>query len=198
MKPNISIFHSTIFEGSALSELRREFSQLGETSYFPTLLESPAHLKELAADSEILVSNAIPISLDDLKDLPKLRMISLLGSGYDAIDLGAMRQAGITVTNAPKYGIENAIDNICSQIKAFATANGDKDKYNVTVTVAAVRAVYHFILKSESSSFHEFTAEFPELRKNFKGLIDSHYSEDIFRSDKAKRDYLPPDLLPFD
>ena len=97
-----------------------------------------------------------------------------------------------------KYGIDKAIGNLCTQIKAFAHANGDKDKYNVTVTVAAVRAVYHFILKSKAKSFQEFENEFPELKNSFKGLFDSHYSEDIFKSAKAKKEYLPPDLSPFD
>ena len=97
-----------------------------------------------------------------------------------------------------QYGITAAIDNVCKQIKAFATFHGDKDKFNVTVTVAAVRAVYHFALKSKSENFQAFILEFPQLKKEFKRLIDSHYSIDIFKSELAKNEYAFPDLIPFD
>jgi len=106
-----------------------------------------------------------------------------------------LRLAWIHITG---YGIEAAIENICSQIQTFATSHGDKDKFNVTVTVAAVRAVYHFVLKSESENFRNFILEFPRLKNTFKKLLDSHYSLDIFKSEVAKKEYLQPDLLPFD
>ncbi len=97
-----------------------------------------------------------------------------------------------------KYGIKKAIDNISQQIKLFATHHGDEDKYNETVTVAAVRTVYHFILKSSSENFSEFIREYPRLKNEFKGLIDSHYSTNIFTSEKAKQEFMEPDLAPYD
>lgn len=97
-----------------------------------------------------------------------------------------------------RYGVEAAIDNICQQINAFATAHGDHDKFHKTVTVAAVRAVYHFILKSESGDFADFIAEHPRLKSSFKQLIDAHYGIDIFKSEQARKEFIEPDLLPFD
>jgi len=97
-----------------------------------------------------------------------------------------------------KYGVEKAIDNVCAQIRSFATAHGDPNKYNVTLTVAAVRAVYHFMLKSKSDNFVDFIAEFPRLKSEFKKLLDGHYSVDIFKSELAKKEFLDPDLWPFD
>ena len=95
-------------------------------------------------------------------------------------------------------GVTNAIDSITHQIKAFAKYHGDADKYNETVTVAAVRTVYHFMLKSSSSSFADFIAEFPRLKYEFKSLLNSHYSIDLFKSDAAKSTFIEPDLLPYD
>jgi hypothetical protein len=92
-----------------------------------------------------------------------------------------------------KYGVENAIDNICCQLAAFITALGAYDKYNKTVTVAAIRAVYHFKLKSRSDNFQNFIIEFPRLKHNFKQIVQSHYSTDIFKSELAKQQYLEPD-----
>ncbi|TMM57390.1 hypothetical protein FEE95_12965 [Maribacter algarum] len=96
------------------------------------------------------------------------------------------------------YGIDVAVSNIQSQIKAFVKQVGAEDKYNATLTVAAIRAVYHFMLKSESTNFKDFIKEFPRLKNNFKELIDTHYGFDIFNSKQAKTAFLEPDLLPFD
>jgi len=97
-----------------------------------------------------------------------------------------------------KYGLSKAIDNITSQIRAFAAHHGDHKKYNETMTVAAVRVVNHFIMKSKSETFSDLILEFPRLKNQFTALIDSHYSAEIFSSEKAKSFYLEPDLLPFD
>ncbi len=97
-----------------------------------------------------------------------------------------------------KHGIEKAITNICDQIQAFANANGEHNKYNVTVTIAAVRAVHHFELRSKSDTFYDFIAEFPGLKNEFTELLDSHYSLNIFKSTLAKGEYVAPDLQPFD
>ncbi len=97
-----------------------------------------------------------------------------------------------------RYGLDQAIENICTQIKAFATFHGDADKYNHTVTIAAVRAVYHFMLKVDIDSFSDFITIQPRLKTSFKQLIESHYSSNIFASLQAKKAYLEPDLLPFD
>lgn len=97
-----------------------------------------------------------------------------------------------------KYGVRKAIEHACKQIQAFASFHGGGKKYHVTVTVAAVRAVYHFILKSKSETFQDFIQEFPRLKYSFKQLIGAHYGNDIFKSEMARKAYLEPDLIPFD
>jgi hypothetical protein len=97
-----------------------------------------------------------------------------------------------------KYGIENAIKNICSQLQNYVKHLGASDKYNETLTIAATRAVYHFMLKSESNSFGSFIEAHPRLKHNFKELMFAHYSTNIFTSERAKKEYLEPELLPFD
>jgi hypothetical protein len=97
-----------------------------------------------------------------------------------------------------KYGIDQAIRNICSQIRQYTISLGATDKYNETVTIAGIRAVYHFMLKSETETFSDFIAGNPRLKFNFKELLGLHYNTNIFISDKAKKTYLEPELLPFD
>ena len=96
-----------------------------------------------------------------------------------------------------KYGEAQAITNICSQLINFVSRLGALSKYNKTLTIAAIKAVHHFIKKSNAVSFEEFIREFPRLKYNFRELIASHYSIDVFQSEQAKQDYLQPDLLAF-
>ncbi|EDP71669.1 hypothetical protein FBALC1_04257 [Flavobacteriales bacterium ALC-1] len=97
-----------------------------------------------------------------------------------------------------KYGVKDAGFNITSQLKAFVNHLGASEKYNATLTIAAIKAVYHFILKSKSNDFSSFILEFPRLKSSFKDLMTSHYSIDIFNLDKAKIEFIKPDVLPFD
>ncbi len=97
-----------------------------------------------------------------------------------------------------KYGVEQAIENICQQLEVYVDHLGETGKYNTTLTVAAVRAVDHFMRRSPNSDFKGLIDEFPELKFEFKRLMECHYGFDIFDSQLAKTTYLEPDLVPFD
>jgi len=97
-----------------------------------------------------------------------------------------------------KYGINSAIDNICYQLQNFVAVIGASDKYNATVTIGAIRAVYHFMLKSRTDNFQAFIDENSRLKNNFRELLGYHYTTDIFNSEQARINYLDPELLPFD
>lgn len=96
-----------------------------------------------------------------------------------------------------KYGLAQAEKNMCDQIQGFAKSLGGGDKYNETVTVAAVKTVDHFMKKSKSSSVKDFINEFPRLITQFKGLLEQHYGFNVFSDPKAKKEYIEPDLQPF-
>ncbi len=100
--------------------------------------------------------------------------------------------------HATKYDLEEAAANVCRQIAQFDSVHGDGNKFHKTLTVAAVKAVWHFIAKSSSGNFKDFITEFPRLKNNFRELIAFHYSWDIFRDAEAKKKFVEPDLLPFD
>lgn len=105
-----------------------------------------------------------------------------------------LRLAWIHVT---KYGVDRAAENIVSQITQFDRKFGDVTKFNKTVTIAAVKAVAHFINKSKSHNFKDFIKEFPRLKSNFRDLLSQHYSLDVFKSEQARHSYVEPDLLAF-
>lgn len=97
-----------------------------------------------------------------------------------------------------RYGLEKAIEHITEQLKNFTAAVGAVDKYNETVTIAAIHAVNHFKMRSGCREFASFIAENGRLKTNFRDLMNSHYRTDIFRSVSAKASFLEPELLPFD
>ncbi len=96
-----------------------------------------------------------------------------------------------------KYGVEKAVVNICDQLKKFTIHVGAADKYNLTLTVAAVRMVNHFMGRSGAGEFADFIREFPQQKTRFKELISSHYGINIFSLPAAKKEYIEPDLVPF-
>jgi len=108
-------------------------------------------------------------------------------------------------------GIERAIETVRAQLKAYVAHLGASDKYHETLTVAAVRAVYHFMLRekldipiahhpteSDLEIFLTLLHRHPRLRTSFRELMFAHYKTDIFSSASAKKEYLEPELLPFD
>ncbi len=97
-----------------------------------------------------------------------------------------------------KYGPNQACENVCRQIRAFDQTHGDGSKFHKTMTVAAVKAVYHFILKAKAKDFQIFIQTFPRLKTNFKALLDQHYGFDLLESKKARVEFVAPDLLAFD
>lgn len=55
-------------------------------------------------DAAIIVSNKVVFDRKLLQQLPSLKMITLLATGYNVIDTAAARELGIVVCNVPVYG----------------------------------------------------------------------------------------------
>jgi len=99
--------------------------------------------------------------------------------------------------NIKKHGPTEAEQVIQEQLKRYVAHQGAQDKYNTTLTLAACKAVQHFMAKATAADFTGFITEFPRLKHNFKDLMSAHYSMDIYSSASAKSEFLAPDLLPF-
>jgi len=96
-----------------------------------------------------------------------------------------------------KYGLEQSIENMCTQIYDFAIKYGATMKFNATVTYASLQIMYHYMHIGESENFTNLMNEFPYLLKDFKAEVRKHYSWDVFRSLEAKATIHEPDLEPF-
>lgn len=89
-----------------------------------------------------------------------------------------------------KHGLNLSTEKICEQILAFVIPLGAEEKFNTTLTVASMNMVQHFMQKTESENFHDFIQAFPALKYDFKHLISQHYSFDILKDDRTKRNML--------
>jgi glycerate dehydrogenase len=61
-------------------------------------------LIERAANAEIILTNKTQLTAALLEQLPKLRYIGVLATGYNIVDIEAARERGIPVANIPTYG----------------------------------------------------------------------------------------------
>lgn len=64
----------------------------------------PESVVERAREAEILFTNKVALGHAELAQLPRLRYIGVLATGYNVVDVAAAREQNIVVTNIPTYG----------------------------------------------------------------------------------------------
>ena len=76
----------------------------------------PSEVVERAHDAEIIVTNKVILTRQTLEQLPNLRLICVLATGYNTIDTLAARDLGITVCNVPAYSTDSVAKMVFSLI----------------------------------------------------------------------------------
>jgi len=76
--------------------------RLGEVAVFDRTRTDEVAAR--AADAEIVFTNKTALPGYILEQLPKLRYIGVLATGYNVVDVEAARARGIVVSNIPTYG----------------------------------------------------------------------------------------------
>ena len=64
----------------------------------------PDKIIERSEDANIILTNKTIINKDTINQLPKLKYIGVLATGYNIVDVKAANQKNIIVTNIPSYG----------------------------------------------------------------------------------------------
>ncbi len=77
------------------------FKRFGEVTVYPRTYPSEAAAR--IGDAEIVLINKTPITAELLDACPNLRLICVLATGYNVVDLTAAKTRGITVCNVPAY-----------------------------------------------------------------------------------------------
>jgi glycerate dehydrogenase len=63
-----------------------------------------SQIVERASGAAAILINKVPISAATMEQLPELRYIGVLATGYNIVDVAAAKARGIVVTNIPTYG----------------------------------------------------------------------------------------------
>jgi len=64
---------------------------------------APESLAERLADADVVILNKVRLGAAELALAPKLRLITVLATGYDVIDTAAAKAQGVTVCNVAGY-----------------------------------------------------------------------------------------------
>lgn len=95
---------------------------LGECTIYDRT--SPNEVKERAYDAEAILTNKVVLKDEQLAQLPNLKYIGVLATGYNTVDIESAKKRGIIVTNIPSYSTPSVaqmvfahILNIASQVK---------------------------------------------------------------------------------
>lgn len=104
--------------------------RLGDVTLFD---RTPADkIVERAADADIVLTNKMPFSADTLRQLPRLRFICVLATGYNIIDTEAAARQGVVVANIPAYSTMSVaqmafahILNITNHVASYAREVAD-------------------------------------------------------------------------
>ena len=89
---------------------------LGEATIYRDRLASEGEVLQRLQDAETTILGATEITEMMLRRLPKLRMISVWGTGYDNIDVHAATKSGVIVCNAPAYATEAVAEHVFALI----------------------------------------------------------------------------------
>lgn len=89
---------------------------------------SADELIKRAQNADIILTNKCRLKEEELKQLPKLKYIGVLATGYNNIDIEYAHNHGIVVSNIPSYSTESVVQmtfahifNITNQISHYAS-----------------------------------------------------------------------------
>ena len=96
-----------------------EISQLGNLTIYNR--STPEEVVELAKDAEMILINKINVSRELIAQLPKLKYVGEMATGYNNIDLEACTERGITVCNIPAYSTDSVAQMVFALLLNVAT-----------------------------------------------------------------------------
>jgi len=78
-----------------------------------------AQIVERAVNAEIILTNKTPLSATTLEQLPQLRFIAVLATGFNIVDVAAARAHAIPVSNVPEYGTDSVAQHVLAVLLHF-------------------------------------------------------------------------------
>ena len=92
----------------------KELEKLGEVTVYDRT--KPSETVARAAGSDIVLTNKVVINKDVMAQLPQLKYIGVLATGYNVVDIDAAHERGIIVTNVPAYSTESVAQMVFAHL----------------------------------------------------------------------------------
>ena len=92
----------------------KELEELGTLAVYDRT--RPEETVARAADAEIILTNKVIISREVMAQLPLLKYIGVLATGYNVVDIEAAHERGIIVTNVPAYSTESVAQMVFAHL----------------------------------------------------------------------------------
>jgi glycerate dehydrogenase len=123
----------------------KDLETLGQVTVYERT--KPEDTVARAAEADIVLTNKVMIGRTEIEQLPHLRYIGVLATGYNVVDIMAAHEHGIIVTNVPAYSTEsvaqmvfahlltvtNRIEHYAIQNRAGRWSNNPDFSYSDTV-----------------------------------------------------------------
>ena len=91
-----------------------ELKTMGELTVYDRT--SKSETVERAAEADIVLTNKVIIGRQEMDQLPRLKYIGVLATGYNVVDIEAAHQRDITVTNVPAYSTESVAQMVFAHL----------------------------------------------------------------------------------
>jgi len=83
---------------------------------------APEKTMERIKEAELIILNKVKISREHLENAPSLKLICVVATGTDIIDLQAAAGQGITICNCQAYGTDSVAQHVFTSMLALATS----------------------------------------------------------------------------
>ena len=91
-----------------------ELEQMGEVTVYDRT--SPSETVQRAADADVVLTNKVVLDRENIAQLPRLKYIGVLATGYNVVDIEAAHERGIIVTNVPAYSTESVAQMVFAHL----------------------------------------------------------------------------------
>ncbi len=79
----------------------------------------PQHVAKRISGAETIITNKVRIERKHLVNNPSIRLICILATGTDVIDLQAAKELGVTVCNCQAYGTDSVVQHVFGSLIAL-------------------------------------------------------------------------------
>ena len=94
------------------------------------------------------------------------------------------------------YPLQQAIEKVTSGISAYASSLGATDKFQHTLTEAIVRIMALRMKQGNASTLEDYLVDNRDLVDDIMSVVEIYYSRQLLNSERAKREFVSPDLVP--